>query len=130
MRDIGFSDITIYTKGRVLVGGMPDSPLEDICFRNVVMRMTGYEEIAKVHKMRGGAKTEAAGMPDYGPTPAAMIFAFVKGLTLDGVGTIWPGIKDAPERAAIYGDRLEDVQITGFQGVGAIRIENSKGVKQ
>ena len=130
MRDIAFSDITIYTKGRVMAAGTPESPLEGIHFRNVVMRMTGYENIAKVHKMRGGAKTEAAGMPDYGPTPAAMIFAFIKGLTLDGIATVWPGEKDAPERAAIFGDRLENVFVNGFQGEGAIRIQNSRGVKQ
>jgi hypothetical protein len=58
-----------------------------------------------------------------------MVFAFIKGLTLDGITTVWPGTKDAPERAAVYGDRLEDVLVTGFRGAGAIRIENSKGVK-
>ena len=130
MRDIAFSDITIYGKGRVMAAGMPESPLEQVSFRNVLMRMTGYENIAKVKKMRGGAKTEAAGMSDYGPTPAAMIFAFIKGLSLDGITTIWPGGKDAPERAAIYGDRLDGVSITGLQGTGAIRIERSTGVKQ
>jgi polygalacturonase len=130
MRDIAFSDITIYGKGRVMAAGTPESPLEQVSFRNVLMRMTGYENITKVKKMRGGAKTEAAGMPDYGPTPAAMIFAFIKGLRLDAITTIWPGGKDAPERAAIYGDRLEDVAVTGFQGTGAIRIERSTEVKQ
>jgi polygalacturonase len=130
MRDIAFSDITIYGKGRVMAAGMPESPLEQIGFRNVLMRMTGYENIAKVKKMRGGAKTEAAGMTDYGPTPAALIFAYIKGLTLDGITTIWPGGKDAPERAAIYGDRLDGVTVTGFQGTGEIRIERSREVRR
>ncbi len=136
MRDIAFSDITIYTKGRILAQGLPDSPIEGLGFRNVLMRMNGFEKIQGVKRMRGGAKTEAAGLPDYGPAPAAMIFAFVRGLTLDGITTFWPSGGEVPDRAAIFGDRLEDVWITSFHGTAsrpgarAIRIENSKEVRQ
>lgn len=136
IRDVSFSDITVYTKGRVLAEGMPESPIEQLRFRNLLMRMAGYEEIKGAHKMRGGAKTVAEGMPDYGSTPAALIFAHIKGLYLEGIGTAWPGGADIPERHAIYGDRLEDVLISGFQGAAsipgarAILIENSKGVRQ
>jgi polygalacturonase len=128
MRDIGFSDITIYGKGRVMAAGTPESPLENISFRGIVMRMTGYENIAKVKKMRGGAKTEAAGMPDYGPTPAAMIFGFVKGLVLDGITTIWPVGIDAPERAELFTDRVDGARISGFEGksLGQIQLPSKK----
>jgi hypothetical protein len=75
-------------------------------------------------------------MPDYGATPAAMIFSYIKGLMLDGITTVWPSDGQAPDRAAIFGDRLEDVLISGFHGAAsapgarAIRIENSKDVRQ
>jgi len=137
IRDISFDGITIYTKGRVLAEGTPESPLEEISFRDVLMRMTGYERIDHVKKLNGGSKgAGAAGMPDYGPTPAALIFAYVKGLSLDGVTTVWPTGVAAPGRAAVFGDRLENVLITGFRGSAtqpgtpAIRIENSKDVRQ
>ncbi len=136
IRDVAFSDITVYTKGRILVEGMPESPIEGVTFRNLAMRMTGYEQIRGVKKMRGGSHSQAEGMQDFGATPAALIFGFVKGLTIDGVTMAWPGGGDVPERAALYGDRLEDVQITGFHGSGslekvkAIQIENSKRVQQ
>jgi hypothetical protein len=134
IRDVSFSDITVYGKGRVLVQGLPESPIENLTFRNVILRMTGYEKIEKVKKMRGGAKTQAEGLPDYGPTPAAMIFAFVKHLALDGITTVWPEGIEAAERSAIFGDRLGDVSITGFHGTAsrpglrAVRIENSTNV--
>jgi hypothetical protein len=130
IRDVEFSDITMYTKGRVMAVGADGSPLEQIRFRGVLMRVTGYENIAKAKKMRGGTMTETPGATDYGPTPAAMIFAFIKGLTLDGVTTLWPDVTDAPARAAIYGDRLQDVTFARLEGAGGVRIENSKGVKQ
>jgi hypothetical protein len=114
IRDVGFSDITIYGKGRVLVEGTPESPIEQISFHNVLMRMTGYENIAKVRKLRGGAKTEASGMPDYGPTPAAMIFGFVKGLDLHGITTVWPDTPGAPDRVNLFIDRVDDLRITDF----------------
>ncbi len=136
IRDVSFSDISIFGKGRVLAEGTPESPIENLIFRNVSMRMSGYEEIGKVKKMRGGSKTVAAGMPDYGPTPAAMIFAHIQGLRLDGIRTVWPEVANAPERSAIFGDELRDVLISGFHGTGStpgakpIRIENSREVRQ
>jgi hypothetical protein len=136
IRDIGFSDITVYTKGRILVEGTEDSPIENVAFRNVTMRMTGYEKIDRVHKMNGGAKTSAPGMPDYGPTPAAMIFAYVKGLLLDGVTTVWPSGADTPTRQAIFGDHLNGVIVVGFQGraslpgLPATRFQDSNDVRQ
>jgi hypothetical protein len=136
IRDVSFSDIAVYTKGRVLVEGTPESPIERLSFRNVTMVMNGYEQIKGVKKMRGGSHTVAEGMPDYGATTSALIFAFVKGLRLDGISTAWPSGGEVPERGALYGDRLEDVLITGFhgtaskEGVRAVRIENSKAVVQ
>jgi hypothetical protein len=136
IRDVAFSDITVYTKGRILAEGMPESPIERLSFRNVLLRMNGYEQIKAAKKLRGGAHGAAEGMPDYGATPAAMIFAYIKGLTVDDVATAWPSGGEVPERAAIFGDRLEDVLITGFHGsasragVNPVRIENSKEVRE
>jgi len=38
IRDVSFSDIRIRSEGRVLVGGMPTQPLENLSFRNITMR--------------------------------------------------------------------------------------------
>jgi polygalacturonase len=136
-RDVAFSDITIYSKGRVMVGGVPESRIEGVSFRNVNFRVGGYEVIKTAKKMRGGAKTVAEGTPDYAPTPAAFIFAFIKGLSLDGIAVTWPDAdpaNPAPERQAIYGDHLEDATLAGLRvggslpGVKPILIENSRGV--
>jgi hypothetical protein len=138
IRDVSFNGITIYTKGRVLVEGTPESLIERVSFRDVLMRMGGYEKIDRVRKMTGGTAAPAAGLPDYGPTPAAMIFAYVRGLMLDGIVTVWPSdaAAPAPDRAALFGDHLEDVLIAGFHGTAslpgarAIRIQDSKDVKE
>ncbi len=136
IRDVGFSDIAIYSKGRVIVTGVPDSLLENVSFRNVTMRETDYENIKGAKKMRGRAKAVSDGSPEYGATPAAMIFAYVNGLTLSDVAVSWPSVDGAPERHAIYGDHLSDVSITGLRATGslpsvkAVSIENSKDVKE
>jgi len=135
VRDISFNAITIYTKGRILVEGTPESLIDRISFHDILMRMAGYEKIESVKKLNGGTTAGVPGLPDYGPTPAAMVFAYAKGLTLDGITTLWPSAKDQPGRAAVFGDHLEDVQITGFHGTAslpgtrAIRIQNSKDVR-
>jgi hypothetical protein len=106
IRDVTFSDITLYTKGRILAEGTPDSPLEMISFRNILMRVTGYEEIERVKKLRGGSKTVAAGMPDYGAVPAAMIFADIKGLDLSGITIAWDRSGEVPERQPLFTENV------------------------
>ncbi|MBV9085459.1 MAG: right-handed parallel beta-helix repeat-containing protein [Acidobacteriaceae bacterium] len=136
IRDIGFSDITVYTKGRILVEGTEESPVENVTFRNVLLRINGYENIDRVKNMSGASKTSSTGMPDYGATPAAMIFAYVSGLRLEGITAVWPNQTNAPARSLVFGDHLEHGLLTGVQGaasapnVPAIRIENSTDIRQ
>ena len=65
--EVAFKDITVYTTGRIVVEGTRESLIENLSFRDVLMRMTGYESFEKVHKMRGGAKRAASRVPDCGP---------------------------------------------------------------
>lgn len=139
VRDVAFSDITIYSKGRVMVSGLPESPLENVSFRNVNFRVTGYETIKTAKKMRGGAKGAAEGTPDYAPTPSAFIFAHIKGLAVDGLSLTWPEADPAapaPARNVIYGDRLENAALAGVRAtasvptVEAVVIENSSHVSR
>jgi hypothetical protein len=122
VRDVSFSDIMIYTKGRVMVGGQPDSALENVTFRNVTMRVGGFEQIKAAKKMRGGSNTVAENTVDYAATPSAFIFNHVHGLALDGVTIVWPATtaEPAPERRAIYGDRLDDVRVTALRGEASV----------
>jgi hypothetical protein len=137
VRDVSFSDIMIYTKGRVMVGGQPDSALENVTLRNITMRVGGFEQIKAAKKMRGGSNTVAENTVDYAATPAAFIFNHVHGLALDGVTILWPDVtkEPAPERRAIHGDRLEDVRVTALRGeasvpsMKAVVFENSTRVQ-
>jgi hypothetical protein len=126
IRDVALSDITISTRGRVLVQGLPESLIENLSFRGILMRMTGPENVSRAKKMNGGSKSTLAGLPDYGPTPSDLIFAFVKGLMLDGITV--SGAGHGP--ATLFGDRLENAWITGFHAAGALHFENSKEVHQ
>ncbi|MEK7405560.1 MAG: glycosyl hydrolase family 28 protein [Acidobacteriota bacterium] len=117
IRDVSFSDIVIHSKGRVLVGGMPDHPLENITFRNILMRVTGFEQVEKVAKPRGSSRVRPAGREiDYASVPAAFIFANVRGLNLRGIRVIWDTAAPPQERHAIYAARVEDLRIAEFSG--------------
>jgi len=132
--DVSFSDLTITTKGRVMVSGLPDHPLENITFRNVTMRSTGFEDIKTAKKMRGGSHTVAANTPDYAAKPAAFILDYVRGLTLSDLTFIWPDsapAAPAPLRYVLYGDHLSSARLAGLSGENAqpgapsMLIENS-----
>jgi hypothetical protein len=131
IRGAVFSDITVNTKGRILVEGAPGSLIENLSFHALTLNISGYENIDHVKKLSGaGSKTDPQGMPDYGSTPAALIFAYVKGLKLNGIHISWPQMPNAPARAAIFGDRLDGGFLDNPQGGHAVKIENSKGVQQ
>jgi len=134
LRDVSFSDITIYSKGRVMVTGLPESPLENVTFRDIAVRLGGYETIKGAKKMRGGSNTVADGTPDYAPTAAAFIFAHIKGLSVDGLSVTWPEAPagaPVPERNAIYGDALDGADLRNLRltasksSIDPIVLENS-----
>lgn len=118
IRDVMFDNIRIRTKGRVLVGGMPEQKLENLRFDNILMRVTGFEEVENQHKPRGVKDQPLAPLEnDYGPVPAAIAFANVRGLNLRDVRVIWDtGRMPARDRHALYLSRVEDVVVNGFAG--------------
>jgi hypothetical protein len=120
IRDVSFSDIRILSEGRVLVGGMPAQPIENLSFRNITMRVTGFEAVEKQRKPRGVAKIRPATRDtDYSTAPAALIFANVRGLSLRDVRVIWDAPGAPPDRHAIYAAGVEDLTVSGFSGAPA-----------
>src|SRR6185369_14536090 len=115
-------------------GALPERPLENLSFRNIVMRMTGYEPVEKQKKPRGVAKIRPAEREwDYSNVPAAMIFANVNGLRLRDIRVIWDTKAAPQDRHAIYAGRVVDLAIDGFSGtasgtsLAAIGLEKVRG---
>jgi hypothetical protein len=123
IRDVTFSDITMNTKGRILLTGMAEQPLEGLVFRNLFMRIIGFETLERASQPRGaGTVKPVARRINRGPTPAAFTAANVQGLNLDGFRIRWDGPpgQAAPERHALYLADSEQVTIRGFQGRQAV----------
>ncbi len=96
IRDVSFSGMRMYTKGRVLVNGMAERPIESLSFSNVVMRITGHEAVEHARKLRGGTAQAVSRDLDPGNVPAAWIFVNAKDVELRDVEVIW----DATEPSA------------------------------
>jgi Glycosyl hydrolases family 28 len=135
IRDVSFSDISIRGKGRVLVASVPQRPLENLSFHNILMRVTGFENVAKEHKPRGVGKIrESTPETDYGPAPAALVFANIHGLDLRDVRVIWDTTEAPQDRHVIYAGRVEDFSLNGFSGgpagtkLAAIGLEKAKRI--
>jgi hypothetical protein len=137
IRDVSFSDIHIRGKGRVLVGGLPERPLENITFRNILMRVTGFEPVEKEHKPRGVSASKirrTTPETDYADVPSAMIFDNVHGLKLRDIRVVWDTPEPPQNRHAIYAGRVDDLSIEGFAGGasgakwGAIGLEKCRNV--
>ncbi len=135
IRDVSFSDLRIRTEGRVLVAGMPEQPLENFMFRNLALRVTGFEPVETQRKPRGSSRVSPAPRElDYAPVPAALIFANLKGLDLRDVKVIWDTAGTAQDRHALYAGRVEGLAIHGFAGaasgtkLAAIGLEKVKDV--
>jgi hypothetical protein len=117
IRDILFSDIQIQGKGRILVEGLPERPLENLSFRNISVRMTGFEPVENQKKPRGVANIRPSTPDtDYANVPAALIFANIRGLNLRDLRVIWDAPGEMPNRHALYVARVQDLSIDGFTG--------------
>jgi hypothetical protein len=116
IRDVVFSDIQVYGKGRVLIEGMPSSPLERLTLRNIVLHVAGYDDIARTHKPRGGTAANHAETKDFGAVPAALILAYARDVELRDLRVYWPEGEQAPERCAIWGQEVRGLRIDGFSG--------------
>ena len=120
IRDVSFSDISICTKGRVLVGGPPGRPLENLRFHNLTMRVTGFEAVAGQHKPRGIARIRPAPREtDYSDVPAALIFAHIRGLDLRDIQVCWDTGGQVENRHALYAAQVEDFTLNGFAGASS-----------
>ena len=53
IRHVLLESIDITTKGRVSLTGTPQRPLEDVEMRGVRVRVTGFEDLEGVSKLRG-----------------------------------------------------------------------------
>ena len=118
-----FSDITVETKGRVLLTGMAEQPLENLVFRDFIMRITGFESLERASQPMGaGGLKPVSQRINRGPTPAAFAAANVRGLTLDNVHIDWepPAGEPAPERHALYLAGVARLTIRGFEGRPAV----------
>ena len=117
IRNISLSDITMETKGRVLIEGMPESLIDTLTMRNVVMHVTGYEQIRNAHKNRGGNGGLAEAV-DFGATPAALIFGNAKNIDLSGIRVTWPeGTQE--DRSGLFTSNVTEITTSEMQAPGS-----------
>ncbi len=119
IRDVSIGDVTITTRGRIIVQGQAGADIESLVMRNVRLRVTGYEDIKGAKKVVGGTRT-CRDVLDLGDKSAALIFAHVKDLVIDGVSVIWPTTTDrAEERHALYAQDLQSPDFSGLRAVSS-----------
>jgi len=138
IRDVSFSDITIYSRGRNFISGHHQSPLENVVLRNIFFDMVGDEDVSRAKKISGGAGGVDVDV-DYGKIPAALILANAKGVVVDGFNARWSvvsggggeGGKTKQPRHVIFADRVEDARFDGVstraseEGVDAVKVVRS-----
>ncbi len=115
IRDVIFRDIHIRSGSGILIQGMPESPIENLTFQNLTVRVDDAHDYSGRVKAIGGRRTTRDNRDTrYARLPAYATFAHVKGLTLDNVRVV---IAEQAfrkhERSAVSGHELEDGTIRG-----------------
>lgn len=129
IRDVTLSDITVHTRGRIILQGQPGADIEGLVLSNVTMRVTAPEDITGANKITGGKRT-ATKVLDLGDKPAAIIAGHTRGLVLDEVRVSWPDEAPSPPRHAFYGYKLTEPDLRGLRGpasgpgIAAVKIED------
>ncbi len=112
IRDVSLSDISMVTKGRVLIEGMPESLIDTLSMRNVIMRITGYEAVKNAHKNRGG-NGGLKDAVDFGSVPSALILANARDVDLSDIRVIWPEGKPE-DRTGLFSHNVSGLTTSGM----------------
>jgi len=137
IRDVTLRNIVIHTGGRCVMQGMGTRPIERLTLDGVTLKVRGFDNLEGIRKPRGG-RTHWED-PEAGPhvgAPAHLVFSNVTGLRLRDVAVIVETEDGLQERSAVFGDALQDVEISGFHGrqsgpdgsLPALRLRNCRGV--
>lgn len=87
LRDITLSNLTLRSRGNLLVNGHPDARFENLTLRNITFRVEAPVDVTALRgKPRGNALIQPlAQMVDYARENAHLTIAHVDGLVVDGV---------------------------------------------
>jgi hypothetical protein len=113
IRDVALDGITMETKGRVLIEGMPESLIDTVTMRNIIMRITGYEQIKGAHKNRGG-NGGLANAVDFGSQPSALIIGHARNVDLSNIHVLWPEGPAEP-RTGLFTTNVTNLTQTNVQ---------------
>lgn len=114
IRNLFFSNLFIRTRGRCILHGHPEAPLENVVMSNVALTVCEPEDPAAHRPPRGAARVspETAAV-EHPEAPAALHFARVRGLSLNEVSvTRAPG---AGAGQALFASDNTEMALRGFR---------------
>ncbi len=90
IRDVTFRDIQIKCDSKVLIQGLPESPIENLTFENITIRIDKPLDFSQFQKHIGGSRT-THGIQDtlYARHNSYFTFANIHGLTLSDIKLFW-----------------------------------------
>jgi hypothetical protein len=86
IHDVTLENIRIHCGSGALIQGMPESPIENLSLRNIIIRVDKPDDYAKRSKPVGGRRTTHDDRDTcYARLPAYMAIAHVRGLALENI---------------------------------------------
>lgn len=115
IEDLVFSDISIRTRGNILIAGQAGAPIRGLVMERVRIQVTGPSEpfSARRRKPRGNAFVPATGKTqDFASVAATITIANAEGVRLSGIDLANPG--DATPRAGVALVNVSDADVSGL----------------
>ncbi|SFM17567.1 Glycosyl hydrolases family 28 [Paenibacillus sp. 1_12] len=112
IRNITFDNITVTAKGRCYIEGIPEQPIENIRFRNIIWNVSGPCNLANTTKPPGARRVEID--PDrlnHALHPYQFIAVNVDGLLLSDIRIQQEQSDSIPDRGRLYADHVRDLTV-------------------
>jgi hypothetical protein len=85
IRSIAFENLMVSSPGRIYVEGLPDRPIQNLSFRNIVWNVTGPLSDGTIRKPAGARRTERdPDAPNYADQPYHLVAAYAENLEVSG----------------------------------------------
>lgn len=115
VRGLTFSDWVIRSRGRIIIGGWADVPVENLRLNNILLQVSGPQDLSKFANPTPSTNQWNHDLPHIRTIPAHVIVHGVKGLMLRDVEVVNASAEPLPPMHGLWLEQVRDERVEGFR---------------
>jgi hypothetical protein len=115
VRGLTFSDWVIRSRGRIIIGGWADTPVENLRLNNILLQVSGPQDLSRFVNPTPSTGQWNHDLPHVRTIPAHVIIHGVNGLTMRDVEVVNASAEPLPPMHGLWMEHVQDAHVDGFR---------------